>query len=115
MDENISGLDFLVFVANDMDVTVEFYRSVGLDFKKEQHGSSPLHYSTKIEDRILEIYPGGDGVSRDKISFKVGSLDLAMRHVNDRYVEKRDYKLAGLRSARLMDPDGRTVFLRESD
>ena len=47
----------LVLRTDDMKRLAEFYSLLGLTFDYHKHGNSPFHYSAKIGQTILEIYP----------------------------------------------------------
>lgn len=50
-------LRLIVIRTPDIQKLAHFYTIFGLNFEYHQHGNSPFHYSAKIENTILEIYP----------------------------------------------------------
>ena len=52
------SLSLLVVRSSRLEASLAFYRALGLSFVEEQHGSGPIHYSTRLGDTVLEIYPG---------------------------------------------------------
>ncbi len=50
-------IKLLVIRTNDQKRLVDFYKLFGLTFEYHQHNNSPFHYSTTIENLVLEIYP----------------------------------------------------------
>ncbi|MCR9143587.1 MAG: VOC family protein [bacterium] len=50
-------LSLLVVYCEDLEVSLQYYDALGLNFVQEQHGKGPVHYSTEIGDCVLELYP----------------------------------------------------------
>ena len=42
---------------DNIDRLKTFLETFGLDFKQEQHGKGPIHFSCVSDDKVLEIYP----------------------------------------------------------
>ncbi|MFF5212745.1 VOC family protein [Streptosporangium sp. NPDC000396] len=87
--------NLLVIYSSRIEDCRDFYGSLGLDFRAEQHGNGPRHYAAVLPDGlVVEIYPaaaaGATGALR--LGFAVEGLPghAAGRHV-------------------LRDPDGRAV------
>lgn len=51
------NLNLLVLRTDNLKLLAEFYSMLGVEFEYHKHGRSPLHYSGKVGDLILEIYP----------------------------------------------------------
>ena len=47
----------LVLRTADIKKLADFYSLLGLTFDYHSHGKSPFHYSARINETILEIYP----------------------------------------------------------
>jgi hypothetical protein len=95
-------LSLLVLYATDIDRTREFYESLGMAFKQEQHGG-PVHYASDIEGMVVEIYPAKQTPGKMTLDLQVDDLENACGQVSairDNY------------GWRTKDPDGRIVYLR---
>lgn len=99
-------LSYLVLYTQQMQEMVEFYTTLGLDFRPEQHGTGPLHYTAMISDIVLEIYPAAAGpISRTRLGLAWANSDLQRCAADVRR------KLIAAPSGRclLRDPDGNAV------
>lgn len=81
----------LVIRASAIETTLEFYRSLGLSFVREQHGAGPIHYSCDLGGFVFEIYPARDGEANDSamLGFKVESLDETLAALHELGVEPK--------------------------
>lgn len=81
----------LVLRCKDVEKTKKFYENepLNLVFTQEQHGTGPIHYSTKMGIFVLELYP-------------------AIVSDNTRLGIKKEE--AGINKV-LIDPDGRKIEL----
>jgi len=50
-------IKLIVIRSKDPDKLITFYQLLGLEFDYHKHGNSPFHYSTTINETVLEIYP----------------------------------------------------------
>lgn len=50
-------IKLIIIRTSDPNMLADFYSNLGLEFDYHKHGNSPMHYSTKIGQMILEIYP----------------------------------------------------------
>ena len=50
-------LKLIVVRTDDIKKLSDFYSNFGFSFDYHKHGNSPYHYSTKIGETVLEIYP----------------------------------------------------------
>ncbi|MFE5852433.1 VOC family protein [Streptomyces sp. NPDC056500] len=77
-----------------------FYRGLGFDFVKEQHGDGPEHYAAQTQDGcVWELYPSGRRPATGylRLGFTVQAARGASAYAPGQH--------------RLTDPDGRTVIL----
>ncbi|MDT9681067.1 VOC family protein [Streptomyces sp. TRM76323] len=89
-------IDLVVLYTTRLDDCREFYRSIGLDLVREQHGTGPVHYAATLADgTVLELYPA----TRQP---PTGPLRLGL-------TAPATDRPAGRHA--LTDPDGRTVIL----
>lgn len=98
-------LSSIVLYSKDVNTTLKFYSSLGIDFKQEKHGKGQIHYSAQLENGVLiEIYPGN---KPPRIGFQVDSVDKIIPGI-----QAKDSEYG--RFAVLNDPEGRVVELRET-
>ena len=91
------SLNLLVLRCRNIDTTKAFYEGLGFSFIQEQHGSSPIHYSTHIGAMLLELYPAKGEPDNVRLGFAVAATLLEQIGINGHGV--------------LRDPDGRMVEL----
>lgn len=49
---------YVVLRVLDLEASADFYRSLGLELTREQHGDGPVHYSFPLSpDVVCELYP----------------------------------------------------------
>lgn len=105
------NLSLLVIRCDDLEISKEFYQSLGLIFTKEKHGNGPEHYACEIEGMIFELYPNNDESPKDKsrLGFKVGDLNDVLSRVQ----VHSQYEYAGNTVYVVVDPDGRKVEISD--
>jgi len=78
----VAALTLVVIRSRDLAASREFYESIGLRFQTEQHESGPLHYSCKLGDTVVELYPHGSrGTAGLRLGFAVDSLPTALARI----------------------------------
>ncbi|MCE9583637.1 MAG: VOC family protein [Planctomycetes bacterium] len=106
----------VVLKTHKMEDLRDFYEALGFQFKEEQHGKGPIHWSVKAGDAVFEIYPAPDGHTVDKstrIGFALDDVTAAVEAVRAhgaRIDSKPNSGPDGLRAI-VRDPDGRAVEL----
>jgi len=108
-------LSLVVLQSGDPDAAKEFYNALGLSFVAEQHGKGPPHYSAKLGEIVVEIYPwqGGKPSTPVRIGFRVPSLDSTLERLRSRgarIVREATDSPWGCRAV-VEDPDGNRVEL----
>lgn len=81
MSGPLPGLSLVVLRATDVAALAAFYRDLGVGFTREQHGEGPRHFTARLGDTVLEIYPqtvGGPSSSGTRIGLIVRSIDAAL-------------------------------------
>ncbi len=71
-------LNLVVLRSIDIDKAADFYRLLGLEFSRHQHGSGPFHYACEMGETVFEIYPQqkeGEGSSGTRVGFRVEHLN----------------------------------------
>ena len=104
-------LNLLVLRTNKPDELKSFYSAFGARFVSERHGGGPDHYSARLGDLVLEIYPTADGTPPDpslRIGLIVDDLHGALRSIGQAVTPRQTPW--GLRAV-VRDPDGRAVEL----
>ena len=101
---------------SDVETVCRFYRSLGLAFSEERHGSGPVHFSAPLGDAILEIYPLPSGQAVDastRLGFTVCDPDAVVSNVDSLggRIIKAGRETAWGYMAIVGDPDGRTIEL----
>ena len=111
------SLRLLVLKTPRVDRLRAFYHTLGIDSTEERHGEGPLHYTARVGDTILELYPlSGEAGSADtttRLGFAVSNLAEVIQTLKDAgaaIVREPQPTPWGLR-AMVRDPDGRTIEL----
>lgn len=94
----------IVIYTERLDDCHAFYRGLGLEFAKEQHGAGPEHYAATLQDgAVIELYPAGKRGA-------TGYLRLGLR-------ARAGVTTAHLPAGRhtLRDPDGRAIDIEITD
>lgn len=116
------SMSLIVLRTHAVDTMLAFYRALGLIFEQEQHGTGPIHYSTRLGDIILEIYPAEAGQAPDRkmggatmIGIKVESLDDVIKDLQNIHISPltAPKDSAWGRRATVLDPDGRLIELTQ--
>lgn len=70
-------LNLLVLRFKDIERVATLYATLGLTFKKEQHGKGPEHYASDSGDFVLELYPNAEGQKTTgvRVGFTVDNVD----------------------------------------
>jgi len=105
-------LNLLVLRCKDIEKTKEFYEKLSLSFVKEQHGEGSVHYSTKIGDLVLELYPLGESnVDSNRLGFSVNNSKAILEDGEIELVSQ--YTFDGQIHYVVVDSDGRRVEIVE--
>jgi len=113
----LTSLNLLCLRASDPKRLVDFYEKLGLSFRKEKHGSGPVHHACELGGSVFEIYPLANGQSptaSTRIGFCVPSIDDAIKHFDagsELLSAPKDTQYG--RKVILRDPEGHKVELVE--
>ncbi len=112
------ALTLVVIRSADVEQAVLFYRTLGLSFVKERHGSGPEHYACEIGTTVFEIYPSGPELpapSAVRLGFRVPSLDDLLAELRAQEIEivSAPKNTPWGRRAVVVDPDGHRVEISE--
>jgi catechol 2,3-dioxygenase-like lactoylglutathione lyase family enzyme len=107
----------LVLKSHGVNELRTFYGTLGLVFDEEKHGDGPTHYSGRLGDLVLEVYPlredAGVADRTIRLGFAVAYLDEvveALRAIGTPVTEQPRATDWGYRAV-VRDPDGRAVEL----
>ena len=105
-------INFLTIYTRKLEECREFYTALlGEPLIREQHGNSPVHYSTRIGDAIIEFYPTRGEATKLRIGVIVDSLEETLARVHEKYplsyTSPRDPTNCRIRL--ICDPDKRQV------
>lgn len=109
------SINLIVLRSNNLTNALAFYHGLGLNFQKEQHGKGPIHYSTKIGQLTLELYPAtaaNPSTESLRIGLKVDSIERVIADTGARVLVGPQINGA-LRKAVIQDPDGHKLELTE--
>ncbi|WP_193215155.1 VOC family protein [Luteolibacter marinus] len=100
----------------DIDVSVAFYRLIGLNFEKHRHGSGLEHFAAFDGTWTFELYPASPRYpdsSSARIGFAVDSCDDAAEQLRGAgfVIETAPANSPWGRRAVALDPDGHRVEL----
>ena len=106
-------LNLLVLRCKNIEKSKNFYEKLGLKFIKEQHGKSPVHYSTYVGKMLMELYPvkEGDNIENSRLGFSLGVEDIHS-YLNKVSIEiVSEYEFDDKSIVLVVDPDGRKIEL----
>ncbi|MFN3650970.1 MAG: VOC family protein [Armatimonadota bacterium] len=114
-------LTLLVLKTARLEELCYFYHAVGMELSTEQHGSGPRHYSVRLGELVLELYPLPSGAAAERsdlrLGFAVGDLHatlLRLRRIGTDVRSQPTDTEWGLRAV-VSDPDGRSVELYQTE
>ncbi len=117
---NVS-LSLMVLRALNPEQSKQWYENfLGVRFTKEKHGGGYEHYSVILKNNVvMEIYPTAErtdpkGIRAERIGFWVDHLETVidcLEIMGERVGPIREDILS--RSVTAIDPDGRTVEIRQ--
>lgn len=109
-------LRLLVLKTHELVGLVQFYEALGFEFAEERHGNGPIHYSTRIGESVLEIYPLPTGVSDEshvRLGFALSNPDRIVAEIESLggTLVKSGRETPWGYMAIVADPDGRVIEL----
>lgn len=125
-NEHVSGpppacvsFRLLVLRTNQIERCLAFYRSLGITFVLEQHGTGPLHYAADVDGVVFELYPLTAAQVLDAPDVRLGFAVARLSSTLDELAKAGGVVTSkpkdgpwGLRAV-VRDPDGRAVELYE--
>jgi len=109
-------LNLLVLRCKDIKKSKIFYEKLGLDFIKEQHGKGAVHYSTHLEDMIIELYPLKEEseIENTRLGFTLDSNNIEIYLENNHIPISSHYEFNAIKTFVVIDPDNRKVELQKN-
>src|SRR6185369_2197972 len=108
------ALSLVVVRCRDLERSRQFYQAIGLVLTAEQHGSGPLHYSTKLGTTVLELYPASAEPSNVRLGVAVIDVAAAVESVRAIGGRVDREPTAQLSTAVVRDPDNNPVELSQA-
>ena len=105
-------LTLVVLRCTDLAQSLRFYKTLGVVFVPEQHGSGPHHYSARLGSTVLELYPTAEPTTPVRLGIGVVDVSATVADVSalfDCVVRFEPDRLP--RSALIRDPDGNKIEL----
>jgi lactoylglutathione lyase len=110
-------LSLVVLKTRQVDKLLRFYNSIGIEMTEEQHGKGPIHFSGRVGDLVLELYPLREvGIPVDattRLGFTVANVDKvvqALQALGTPIDTEPQVTKWGFRGV-VRDPDGRAIEL----
>jgi lactoylglutathione lyase len=102
------NLRLLVIRCADIEKSKRFYEVLGMNFIRESHNGSSIHYSTKIGGLVFEIYPSSARypICKTRLGF---NSTIAKEVI--KMIARDSYTYNNQEVYILADPDGRKVEL----
>jgi len=110
--ERRPALTLLVIPCSDLARASEFYAALGLDLVREQHGTGPVHYASKLSGVVLELYPAQLAGAPTRIGLRVPNVSAAVAAATKAGGTIR-YLATDRPRAVVLDPDDLAIELTE--
>ncbi|MDO8628192.1 MAG: hypothetical protein Q7R56_00370 [Nanoarchaeota archaeon] len=107
-------INLLVLRTQHLEPLKTFYETLlGTTFERHtDHG--PAHYSTNIQDLVLELYPTAhDNHPTDMPGLAVENIETFLRKIPTTAIHLAMHNTARGTAAIIKDPDGRLIYLTE--
>jgi lactoylglutathione lyase len=109
-------LNLVVVRSHDINESVLFYRKLGLNFIKHQHGSGLEHFASEGSLVTFEIYPCTSEASlttATRLGFQVDSVDDIVQELEKSAIISSPKDSPWGRRAIIVDPDGHKIELTQ--
>src|SRR6267142_828286 len=75
-----ASLKLLVLKTRQVEAVRSFYATLGIEFAEEKHGDGPRHYTGRLGETVLELYPLPEGMidSTTRLGFGVTDLESVL-------------------------------------
>ena len=111
-------LNLIVVRSLDPDRTADFYRLLGMEFEREQHGKGLVHLAAETGGMLFEIYPTDSPAEVDsstRLGFvveRINEVVNSMRRLGVEVLQDAKESKWGIRAV-VRDTDGRAVELTQ--
>ena len=103
-------LNLIVIRAENPAASAQWYSEIfGLEFIPEKHDDGVLHYSSRICDGLIEIYPSHQTTSKITFGFSLSKFDF------DQIAPQVKHKIIGENLLLMKDRDGNSIILSFSE
>ena len=111
--ENNINLNLLVLRCQNIEQSKKFYEKLQLIFIKEQHGSGLIHYSTCINNLVIELYPLGQyEIDNTRLGFSLTISTNLEKYLEEKRIDiSSKYEWNNQVYFVVRDLDGRKVVL----
>jgi catechol 2,3-dioxygenase-like lactoylglutathione lyase family enzyme len=105
-----------VIKSTKLEECLSFYQSLGMELKEESHEAGTVHYSTKFDGVVWELYPTtkDELPSNNRLGFQLTDKQLAdksiLAFIEEHASSAHDFG-NGQHYVVMNDPDGRAVEL----
>lgn len=113
---DLPHLNLIVIRSAEPETSVQFYKSLGLNFIQHRHSNGPEHYSHETPSLTFEIYPQtkpDQTTTATRLGFQVANLDALVAQLSTQNIPillpPTDSPWG--RRAIILDPDGHTIEL----
>jgi Predicted enzyme related to lactoylglutathione lyase len=112
MSANAAAELYLIVIrVADVERAKQLYKTLGLAFSREQHGSGPEHFAAVLGGVVFEIYPQKHPLEQERgvrLGFRVESVDRTLESLVKFPLEVvvQPHDAAYGRRAVVRDPDG---------
>lgn len=108
----VNSITLIVLRCRDLPASRHFYEALGIAFTADRHGTGPDHWSGRIGETVLELYPAGAAApSIGRLGFRIDDVETATSAVlaaGGRIDRAFD---AARGSSVVVDPDGTKIEL----
>lgn len=104
----------IVLKSVQLEACVAFYQSLGIAFEQASHDEKTIHYTTKMDSLVWELYPVNEGeqASNNRLGFQLSpeqtDQDSIVAFIKQKAEQIHDFG-NGQHYAVMEDPDGRTI------
>ena len=118
-NNNMPSLKLVVLRVSDLVRSVSFYRLLGLEFRRHQHGKGPEHFAAETPQGVFELYElleGCEASTGTRVGFCVPSVNETVARIRqlspDSILSEPKSSEWGKRAV-ITDPEGHRVELTE--
>jgi uncharacterized protein len=114
------SLNLVVLRVANLEISANFYRHLGFQFSRHQHGNGPEHFAAETPGGVFELYPLSKTSAASqgtRIGFSVPSVDAVVDQIRqsspDSTISEPQASEWGKRAV-ITDPDGHRVELNQA-